>query len=123
LDEVDDGGNYNYYNSVRKLLGDREFIVGNPGTFTEDEYFNVFDILVIADMWYDDISNDWLTSRYEDISMKQKSVISYATEDEVAALWITETINWIYITEYDVYTKLPNQFEELAKQVDALNRG
>ncbi len=124
VDEVDHGGNTNYYNSIKTLAGERDFLVGNPGTHVDEKYFSVFDILVIAEMMYDDITEKFLTPlELKEISNIQKSVISYSTSDEVGAIWISNYVNWIYITEYDVYHKLSGSFEEQVEYVDKKNRG
>ncbi len=124
VDEVDTGGSLDYYSSIQKLSSEKDFLIGNPGTRVTGEYFDVFDILVIAEMMYDDITEKFLTSfDYDEIPNIQKSVISYNTPDELEAFWISDYVGWIYITEYDVYQKLSNQFEEQVELVDEKNRG
>lgn len=123
VDEVDQGNNSSYYKAI-KQLAEEDILIGNPGTIVAKEYFDVFDILVISEMRYDDITEDFLSdAEITDTYKMQRSIISYDTDSELQAIWVANHANWIYISQYDVYTKLTKQFEKLSEMVVERNRG
>jgi hypothetical protein len=123
IDEVDEEGNEAYYQSIYDYTEDLNFLVGNPGTEVSNTYYDFFNIIIVAETKYERVTEEELTTdTLKMIAPFQKGVIIHNVPDELEAFWLTKHVNWIYVTEYDTYSKLTNNFEDFSEMLVEENR-
>lgn len=116
VDEVDDGGSYDYYKSIYDYASDLDFMIGNPGTETEVNYFDIFNIIIIDERNYSEIDKSYYDKdSFRGVANFQKGILAHNVPDELDAFWLSEKANWLYISKFDTYSKLTDEFEEFSK--------
>lgn len=123
IDEVDDENNFDYYNAILEYANDLDFLIGNPGTEVSVEYYDIFNIMIIAEKNYSNLEAEFFNKdSFQQVAPFQKGVIVHHA-DEVESLYLLDYANWIYTTEFDTYRKLTNKFEEITELIMEENEG
>lgn len=123
IDEVDDSGNYEYYEKLLEYAGEKDFLVGNPGTEVDVEYYDIFSIMIIAEKNYEKMNDAYFDEEsFYQVAPFQKGVIVHHA-DEMESLFLLEHVNWIYSTEYDSYRQLTHNFEDYVESIMEMNEG